>query len=407
MMIAKKEKDRIRVPGFATAHSHAFQRGLRGRTQRKEAVPGSFWSWREGMYRMAERLDPDSIYAISRFAFAELALAGVTAVGEFHYVHHQANGTPYAERTLLADAVIRAARDVGLRITLLRVLYHRNGFHQVAQGAQRRFCDADVDRALDDVSDLMKKYALDHGVKVGVAPHSVRAVSRDWIVAAHRLAAAKQLPFHMHVAEQPREVEECKTEYGKTPVAMLAEAGVVNSSFVAVHATHLDDADIRLLGGARAFVCVCRTTERDLGDGLCRSGELLRAGARFCNGIDSHAITDPFEEVRAVELDDRLRTVSRHAVCDATELLRVGTRNGYEAIGMAGTEEDAVWLAAGDPALAGADERALDDAVVFGAGPRAVREVKVGNRVIVKDGVLADYEEIRAAYERALARVFS
>lgn len=392
MSIARREGEHIVLPGLATAHSHAFQRALRGRTQRKS---GSFWSWRGLMYRLAERLTPEDVYALSRFAYAELARCGVCAVGEFHYVHHQPDGTPYDDRTELADAVIRAALDVGLRISLLRVLYHRPGLGRSLEGAQRRFADPQIDDALADVDALRSRWADEPRVAVGLAPHSVRAVPRPWIEQAARYADDHDLPLHMHVSEQRREVHECLAEHGLRPVELLAEAGALGPRFVAVHATHLTPHEVRALGGS--IVCLCRTTERDLGDGLPPTGELVDAGARLCFGTDSHAVSDPFEEARAAELDERSRT-ERRAHVEAPELLRAATAGGYAAIGFAGAEtEDAVTLDPDDPALVGADDATLDDAVIFGAGPSAVRAIRVAGATI--DPRLA---EAREGFTRAL-----
>ncbi len=398
--------ERLVLPGLATAHSHAFQRALRGRTQRRSSDGASFWSWRDLMYVLAEKLDASSIYTLSRLAYAELAMAGVTAVGEFHYVHHQPDGAPYADRLELADAVVRAARDTGLRIALLRVLYQRDGAGRPAEGAQRRFVDARLDDALGDVDALAARYASDPCVSVGVAPHSVRAVPREWIRDASAFARERAMPLHMHVAEQRREIEECVAEHGVTPVRLLADDGVLDERFVAVHATHLGDGEARALGEARAFACICRTTERDLGDGHCDAAALVRAGARLCAGVDSHALSDPFEEARAIELDDRVREEARVVAADAPLLLEAATANGYAAIGMTDAwREDRVTLDATDPALAGAGDETLPDTVLFAASPRAIREVTVRDRLLVERGTLPDWHGIRADYERTLARL--
>jgi len=406
MTTIRREGDKIVLPGLATAHSHAFQRGLRGRTQRRAAERGSFWSWRGLMYAFAERLDPASIYDVSRLAYAELALSGVTAVGEFHYVQHQADGTPYDDRIVLADAVVRAARDVGLRICLLRVLYNRAGAGRPPEDAQRRFSDPRVDDALDDVAAIAKRFAGDPGVTVGLAPHSIRAVPRDWIREAHAFAEDAGMPFHMHLAEQRRELEECIAEHGSPPVRVLAEDGVLDERFVAVHATHLEADEIAALGTAKAFACICRTTERDLGDGLPDAAALSSAGVRLCTGVDSHAISDPFEEARAIELDDRTRAEGRVVAAEAPELLEAACENGYAAIGMDGAETlDRVALDAGDAALLGAPDDQLADAVIFAAGPRSVTDVNVGGRSIVWDGEIPDWHDIRQSYETAVARL--
>lgn len=386
--VAERDGDVIRLPGLVSAHSHAFQRALRGRTHRGR---GSFWSWRGLMYRFASQIDPDSIYALSRFAYAELALNGVTHVGEFHYVHHQPDGTPYADRVALADAVIRAARDVGLRITLLRVAYERAGWGRDLEPTQRRFCDS-VEDAVRDAETLERRWAGDACVNVGLAPHSVRAVRAESLAALAAEAERRGWPLHIHVGEQRREVQECLAEHGVRPVELLTELGVTH--FVAVHATHLSAREVALLRDQH--VCVCRTTERDLGDGSPPLGALRDAGARFCVGVDSHAISDPFEELRALELDERVRTESRHAFADGTELLRWGT--DPTALGCA-RSNDTIELDAHDPALCGADD-SIDDAVLFAATGRAVRAVHVAGKTIVHDGEIPEWDAIRTHFDQ-------
>jgi formiminoglutamate deiminase len=403
--LARRDGDTYVLPGLATAHSHAFQRALRGRTQRRARAAGSFWTWRGLMYALVERVDPESLYALSHFAFVELAMAGVTAVGEFHYVHHQADGTPYADRTLLADTVVRAARDAGLRVAMLRCVYERAGFGRALEAGQRRFVDRDVDDALRDVESLRTRHAGDPCVRIGLAPHSVRALSRPWLEALAAYAREHTLPVHAHVSEQRREVQESLAEHGLRPLALLDSLGLVDARFVAVHATHLAPEEARLLGAARAFACVCRSTERDLGDGPGQSAALVRAGARLCTGVDSYANSDPFEEARAIELDERVRAEARQVVGEARLLLEAASAGGYAAIGMAGAEAaDRVVLDAHDAALAGGPDDA-DEAVLWGAGPRAVREVHVDGVRIVEEGVHRGYDAARVAYERAIRRL--
>ena len=400
-MLARLDGDEIVLPGLATAHSHAFQRALRGHCQRKSAEANSFWSWRGYMYALASQLDPESIYQLSRFAYAELAMAGVTAVGEFHYIHHQSGGQPYDERTELADAVIRAALDVGIRINLQRVIYQRAGAKQSLEPGQERFCDSDIGNSLADIDTLRKRYDASPLVNIGVAIHSVRGVSRPWIREASNYAKASALPLHMHLSEQRKELAECIAEHGMPPVQLMAEDQVLDEHFVAVHATHLEPSEIAALGSARAFVCLCRTTVRDLGDGHCEAGKLLEAGARLCTGVDSHAVSDPFEECRAIELDQRSHDEARTVVADATQLLMAASTEGYASMGMSLTGDE-VRLRASDPALAGLSEATLDDAVVFAASPRAVEGVSVAGQTIVKGGVHRDYEQIRTDFESCL-----
>ena len=393
----------LALPGIATAHSHAFQRALRGRTQRRRATEGSFWSWRGLMYELAARLDAELLYDLSHFAFVELALAGVTAVGEFHYVHHDRDGTPFADRTLLADTVIRAARDAGLRITLLRVVYERAGNGRPADGVQRRFSDAGIDRALADVESLRSRYREHPRVRIGIAPHSVRAVTRSSLAACSEAARANGLPLHAHVAEQRREIRECLAEHGRRPVELLADVDALGPLFSAVHATHLTAHEARLLGVARAFACICRTTERDLGDGSPDVAALVAAGARLTVGVDSYASSCPFEELRAIELDERTRAEARHVVADAPALLSALTTDGYASLGWSlAACADSVVLDARDPALAGARAPLLADAVVYGGSPRSVRDVTVDGVPIVRAGRHPSEDGARARFERAL-----
>ncbi|MGZ3423058.1 MAG: formimidoylglutamate deiminase [Polyangiales bacterium] len=364
----------MRLPAFASAHSHAFQRAMRGRAQRP-ASPGSredFWSWRGAMYAIAESLDPDSIHAISLTAFRELAASGVRTVGEFHYIHHQADGTPYAERTLLAERVIDAALEADLRITLLRVAYARSGpKNEPLAPAQRRFVDSDPELVLRDVETLRDKYRQHPNVRVGIAPHSVRAVPPEWIRILAEAARTMDVPLHMHVAEQPAEIEACVGETGKRPVELLDHLGAIGPRFCAVHATHLLAHEARLLGPA--FACVCPTTERDLGDGLPDLAALRAAGTRICVGIDSHVICDPLEEIRALETGERIRTL-RRTTATADALWREGSLEGARACGF----EDAggeVEIDVDDPALALVPKELLLDAVVFGAPARVIGPV--------------------------------
>jgi formiminoglutamate deiminase len=330
----------LSVPGFVTAHSHAFQRGLRGATQRPASQAGSFWSWRDAMYRLADRVTPATIARLSRLAFDELVRAGVVAVGEFHYVHHGPGGTPYADRTVLADEVICAALDAGLAISLLRVAYARGGPGHEPEGAQKRFCDHDVDAVLRDVDTLRTRWRNEPRVRIGIAPHSVRAVPREWIAQLHAYARREKLPFHMHVAEQQGEIDACLAEHGRRPVELLADLGVLDERFCAVHATVLEGHEARLLGESRAHVCVCPTTERDLGDGLPNLGALRASGVRLSVGVDSHVITDHVEEMRALETHERLRTRQRVTFAGdegrtpAEQLLIEASVHGAQAIGL-------------------------------------------------------------------------
>lgn len=366
------------LPALATAHSHAFQRAMRGRAQRPgPSGSDDFWSWRTAMYELAEGLTPERLAAIADVAFGDLARRGVRTVGEFHYVHHQPGGTPYDDRTLLSQVVVESARRAGLRIAILRVVYARAGAGKPPDGAQRRFSDAQLDDALHDVDALRARYAGAPDVVVGIAPHSVRAVPPEWLQPIAAYASRHDIPIHMHVAEQPREIEACLAETGRRPVELLADHGVLGPRFVAVHATHLAPHEAKLLGDARAFACLCPTTERDLGDGLPDVGALTAAGARFCVGIDSHVTTQPLEDLRGIELGERLRTRKRvvfpatGGVTPAESLWRIGSTEGAAACGFdeAGGEAR---VSAMHPDLAMVDEGRKLDAIVYGVGSDAV-----------------------------------
>ncbi len=354
----------IRTP-FSALRGRAQRRGRAG----KQGGADSFWSWREEMYELALSLTPESIFEVSRVAFRELYQAGVRTVGEFHYVHHDGNGAPFSDRTVMSDRVIEAARAEGLRISLLRVAYARAGFEKKAEGAQLRFVDGSVDSVLRDVETLRAKYVNDPDVKIGIAPHSVRAVSPEWIrdLAAH--AAKHDLPFHMHVAEQTREIEECLAETGLRPVDLLEREGALGSRTTLVHATHLTEEEAAKVGSARAYACICATTERDLGDGLPNLGALRKHGARLCVGVDSHVICDPLEEMRSLELLERLRTEKRVTFegdeTPAASLFRSASHTSAEACGFADAGST-IAIDRTHASLALVHDEDLLDAIVFG-----------------------------------------
>jgi formimidoylglutamate deiminase len=371
----------LSLPAFATAHSHAFQRGMRGLAQRR-SVPlpghaasgkGDFWSWRAEMYRASQALTPESFERVTRVAYKELFLAGVRTVGEFHYVHHQVGGVPYAERTLLADIAIRVAKEEGLRIALLRAAYFRAGPGLPPEAEQLRFCDARVDDVIADVEALRKRYAGDAQVVIGLAPHSVRAVGPDTLRELVSYANASKIPLHMHVAEQEREVQECLAETRRRPVEWLSDIGALSERFVAVHATRLGPGEAEALGKARSIVCVCPTTERDLGDGLLDGSLLRAAGVRLCTGIDSHVITDPFEEMRALETHERLRlrervTFAPSGITPAESLWESASLIGAIACGFADPGPN-LRINTGHPTLELVPPEQMLDAVVFSGHP--------------------------------------
>jgi formimidoylglutamate deiminase len=388
---------KLLLPGLVNAHSHAFQRLLRGRTQ--AAAPGqredNFWTWRETMYRAAAALDPDGLAVASRQCFLEMARAGITTVGEFHYLHHAPDGRPYADPLELALRVIAAAREVGLRIHLLRVGYARPGFNTLPQPRQRRFYDPDPERFLGAVAALQKRIRPDPLVTVGAAPHSVRAVPRSWLEA---VARAHLATVHMHVSEQTREVESCLAEHGRRPVELLDEIGLLDDSFTAVHAVHLAPQEIPLLG--RSKICACPLTERDLGDGILPADALAAAGATLCIGTDGQSEIDPLAELRALEGHLRLEQERRLVLPPsgdgpdalARTLLEIGTHGGARSLGLdvgrlaPRRPADLCAVDLHHPALAGAPDDGLLAAVVFSAPAAAVTDTWVQGRQVVKDG---------------------
>jgi formiminoglutamate deiminase len=392
------------LPGVANVHSHCFQRALRGRTQ--QAV-GSFWTWREQMYELALALDPDSLLALARATFAEMALAGVTLVGEFHYLHHDTAGRSYADPNAMGAAVIRAAADAGIRITLLDACYLRGGIGIDPSPAQRRFCDRDVDTWAVRVGMLSDGPQ----VRVGAAIHSVRAVDPDAAAVVAAWSDARSAPLHAHVSEQLEENEACLAAYDATPTAVLQRAGALSRRFTAVHATHVSDADAALLGGAGSCCCLCPTTERDLADGIGPASRLRQAGARLTLGSDSNAVIDLFEEARAVELDERLATGVR-GTHRAQDLLGAATANGYGSLGWddggtieAGSLADLVAVRVDGVRLAGARTEELVDALVFAGAAADVSDVIVAGEAVVRDGRHVHIDvarELRSAIEAAV-----
>jgi formiminoglutamate deiminase len=375
----------LTIPGMANAHSHAFQRALRGRTQ---AERGDFWTWRRRMYEAAESIEPDSYFALARATFAEMALAGITAVGEFHYLHHGAGGARYDDPNAMGRAVIEAAREAGIRITLLDTCYLHGGIGQEAEGVQLRFSDGSADAWAERVAGLEES----PGGRLGAAIHSVRAVDPESAARVAGFAGERSWPLHAHVSEQPAENEDCRAAYGKTPTTVLADAGAVSERFTAVHATHLEENDFAALGGARCGICLCPTTERDLADGVGPARRLAQGGAGLCLGTDSHALIDFFEEARAVELDERLESGirGRHS---AAELLRAATAGGYGSIGWPeagqiapGALADLVTVGLKGVRLAGTSPEHAVESVVFAAGAADVRDVMVGGEFVVRGG---------------------
>jgi formiminoglutamate deiminase len=359
------------LPGLANAHSHAFHRALRGRTH---AGGGSFWTWRESMYRVAAVLDPERYLRLARAAFAEMVLAGYTVVGEFHYLHHGPGGARYDDPNAMGHALVQAASEAGVRLTLLDACYLQGGLDgRPLEGPQLRFGDGDVDAWSSRIADLEDGPLLRHGA----AAHSVRAVPRTALptLAAHPTR-------HVHLSEQPAENADCLAVHGMTPTQLLDEAGFLGAGACVVHATHVTDDDLSRL--ATSSVCMCPTTERDLADGV---GRARAHRGPVCLGSDQHAVVDPFEEARGLEMDERLTSLQRGRFTP-TELVTAATSAGYAALGWdggsfrPGAVADLVAVRLDSPRTAGADPAQL----LLAASAADVTDVVVGGRQVVRAG---------------------
>ena len=375
------------VPGIANAHSHTFHRALRGRTH---AGGGNFWSWRDEMYAVARRLQPESYLALARAVFLEMLAAGYTAVGEFHYLHHQPGGRGYDEPNAMGEALVQAARDVGIRLTLLDTIYLHGGLtpqgHLPLDEVQIRFGDGTVDQWAERVTPFRDALGGDPLVRVGAAAHSVRALTPTELDAFGEVTDGWTL--HAHVSEQPAENLAAQAFYGRTPTEILGSSGLLDESFTAVHATHLSERDLLLLSRSDARACICPTTERDLADGVGPTTDLRRRGVPLCVGSDQHAVIDPWEELRALEMHERLMSHERGRI-DPAELVRIGATEGYRAIGWAeggqlavGALADFVVLREDSRRTAGSDP----GQIVFSAGAPDVTDVVVAGQHLIRAG---------------------
>ncbi|OII69596.1 formimidoylglutamate deiminase [Streptomyces sp. CC77] len=396
------------LPGLANSHSHAFHRALRGRVQ---VGSGTFWTWRETMYQAAARLTPDTYHALARAVYAEMALAGITSVGEFHYLHHAPGGTPYADPNAMGEALIAAAAEAGIRITLLDTAYLHGGLtadgHRALEGPQLRFGDGTADGWYERWSALKPR---EHA-RIGAAVHSVRAFSDDDGYAAFA-DRTDGFPVHIHLSEQPAENEACLAVHGRTPARLLHDAGFWRDTTTAVHATHLTDEDMALLGAAGTGVCMCPTTERDLADGIGPAAALQRAGSPLSLGSDSHAVIDLLEEARALELDERLRTRTR-GHWTAAALLRAATADGQAALGWhdagrlePGALADFTTVALDTVRTAGPPPRLAAETAVFAASAAEVRHTVVAGRHVVRDGAHALVPDVPRALAESIAALY-
>lgn len=406
------------LPGFINTHSHAFQRLIRGKAESRTNSGSDFWTWRGTMYRAAATLSPAQIFDVARMAFLEMALSGITTVGEFHYLHKAPEGKPYDDPNLLSKQVIEAARSVGIRIVLLRTAYLRSGYQLPRDPGQARFFES-ADEFTANMDALVREYpaGTDH-VRLGVAPHSIRAVPLNDLRGIAAWGRAKALPIHMHISEQVAENEACLHEYGVTPITLLHDAGLLGPDWTAVHAIHVDERERAMLAGAGVTVCSCPTTERNLGDGILQAGALMESGVRIALGSDSQAQIDPLEDAR--ELDYHLRLAQRQrALLDqieakpiATRLFECATLNGARALGVpsgdlaARSFADFCTVDLRDPSIAGHSGEDLLPILVFGLDRTAIRDVAVNGRLIVRDGKHALQEEIVTRYTETHQKVW-
>ena len=329
---------RATVAAMPNAHSHAFQRGLRGRAERLAPDRDDFWSWRTEMYRLAGELDPDSMRATAEVTYSEMGGAGYGAVGEFHYVHHQPDGTPYEERNAMAVAVAQAGVAAGLEVVMLPAAYHRAGWDGEdlpPLPGQLRFCDPDVETFLSRVEGLRSWARSVAGVSVGVAAHSVRAVPRDWLEAIAEYSERTGIVRHVHAHEQRRELDECRAEHGCSPIELLEQTGFLGSRASVIHGIHVSADDVRLMAASGATVVSCPLTEGNLGDGVFPAMTYSAAAVPIAIGSDSQVRIDPFEEARELETLSRRERELRSGLLAATgDLWRELCRTGYRSLGL-------------------------------------------------------------------------
>ncbi|MGH8085641.1 MAG: formimidoylglutamate deiminase [Lysobacter sp.] len=403
------------VPGIANLHSHAFQRAMAGMAERQTHPSDSFWTWRETMYRFAERFTPETLHAVAAQLYTEMLAAGYTTVCEFHYLHHAPDGQPYADPAAMSQALIQAAHDTGIRLTLLPVLYMTGGFDGRPLGERQKRFGHDVDGYLRLLDTLRREHGSDM-VRIGCALHSLRAVPE---AAMREVLAA--LPddsrIHIHIAEQTGEVDECIAVRGARPVQWLLDNAEVDARWTLVHATHLDDAEVQGIADSGATVAICPTTEANLGDGLFRLGDYLDAGGRWGIGSDSHISVSPVEELRWLEYGQRLVTRRRNiAVTESSPSVGDTLVSGVQAsaadssghaIGHLGQGEsaDALVLDVAAAQFAGVrDEDALDR-WIFAGNRNLVRETWVGGRCVVEHGLHFHADAIAAHYRAEVERL--
>ncbi len=409
---------RALLPAFINTHSHSFQRLIRGKAESRITAGKNFWSWRETMYHAAAHLDPEELYDVARMAFLEMALAGTATVGEFHYLHRAPNGSPYDDPNLLSRKVIEAARSVGLRIVLLRTVYQRSGYQVAANPGQTRFFES-TSEFLANMASLLQEFPkCSDLIRLGVAPHSIRAVPLKELGTIVEWSRQRKLPIHMHVAEQREEVAACEREYGLSPIALFDREKLLGPDFTAVHAVHVSSEEMDQFAARGATVCSCPTTERNLGDGVVAADDLALRGIRMALGSDSQAQIDPLEDAR--QLDYHLRLMhEKRAILDriggqelATRLFECATVNGARSMMIPGGDlepgspADFFTVHLSDPRIAGNSPHDLLSQIVFSLDRSAIRDVAVRGKWIVRDRAHPDQQEIVSRYEKVFQKVW-
>ena len=406
------------LPGFVNAHSHTFQRLIRGKAESRITSGKDFWSWRGTMYHAANQLDPQDVYDVARMAFLEMVLAGTTTVGEFHYLHNAPDGRPYDDPNLLSKQVIEAAQSVGIRIALLRCAYLRSGYELPSDPGQTRFIES-TNAFLKNMNALMDCYpSTSSSVHFGVAPHSIRAVPLSDLREIAAWSREKQLPLHMHIAEQIAENTACLREYGLTPVELLSKELLLAPDFTAVHAIHISTNEIAMLADSNATICSCPTTERNLGDGIVAADQLLTARIRIALGSDSQAQIDPLEDARELDYHLRLQKEER-AILDQIDSKRIASRlfdcatiDGARALALAsgnltpGSFADFFTVDLNDVSIAGHSAEDLLPILVFSLNRSAIRDVFVNGRLVLRDQKHRLQDEIIAQYKNVHQNVW-
>ena len=403
----------IVIPGLCNAHSHAFQRALAGHTeQRSPQGQDNFWTWRERMYELAGRLDPDALRAIATQAYSEMLQSGYTGVAEFHYLHRAPGAAE--EDDAMFRSISEAAAESGIRLTYVPILYERAGFDSPEPEEQQRGFALDLQSFLGHHAQVME--GADDGVVVGIGVHSLRAASKESLAAVVQAAEGADVPLHLHIAEQQREVDQCLAAYGRRPVRWLLEQFDVGERWCLVHATHMDMEETEQLARTGAVVCLCPSTEANLGDGLFPLHEYLSAGGNIAIGSDSHISINPFEELRWLEYGQRLASKSRNiAALDEAhvgrELYGRALAGGAQAGGIAsvglekGAAADLVVLDDDDPMLVGHGDASLLDALVFSGYRLPIDRVMVNGDWRIVDGLHVDQDAVRAGFAAAVKRI--